>query len=72
MMNQTEQIRAHLEQGHSLTALQALQQFQCFRLSARILDLKSEGMKIDCEMVTTASGKRVARYSKACAFELTA
>lgn len=64
-MTQTDQIRAHLEQGHSLTSLQALQQFGCMRLAARVGELRDAGMQIDCEMVKTGTGKKVARYTKA-------
>lgn len=41
-MNQTAQIRKHLNSGRSLTAIQALNNFGCFRLAARIFDLRSE------------------------------
>lgn len=60
-------IRRHLEAGHSLTGLQALRQFSCFRLAARIDDLKNAGMLIESMPipVTNADGKtvRVAQYS---------
>ena len=58
---QNEMILHHLEQGHSITALEALNMFDCFRLSARINDLKSRGKKIDKTMIEV-NGKRVARY----------
>jgi len=47
-----------------LTALEALQRFGCFRLAARIADLKTEGMHIDTVMVADEdTGKVYARYS---------
>ena len=63
-MSQCEDIKAHLQAGYSLTALEALQRFGCFRLAARIADLKKEGMHIDAVMVVDEdTGKVYARYS---------
>ena len=63
-MSQCKDIKAHLQAGYSLTALEALQRFQCFRLAARIADLKKEGMHIDAVMVADEdTGKVYARYS---------
>jgi hypothetical protein len=63
-VSQCEDIKAHLQAGYSLTALEALQRFQCFRLAARIADLKKEGMHIDAVMVADEdTGKVYARYS---------
>ena len=38
--SQNEAIREYLEAGHSITPLEALNKFGCFRLGARIADLK--------------------------------
>jgi hypothetical protein len=46
MKTQNEQILSYLEKGKSLTALDALKQFGCFRLAARIADLKQMGKHI--------------------------
>jgi len=63
--SQTAQIRAHLEAGNRITALEALSLFGCLRLSGRIYDLThGEGLRIDSEMVER-NGKRVAEYSLA-------
>ena len=56
-------ILAHLQQGNTITAIEALNDFGCFRLSARILDLKNKGHKIISEMIKLPSDKRIARYS---------
>lgn len=48
---QTTKIREALERGETLTPLDALNRFGCFRLGARIYDLKKEGMTITKEMV---------------------
>lgn len=60
---QTAQILAHLKTGRSITPLDALEWFGCFRLGARIYDLKQEGHNIVKDMVETDSGKRVASYT---------
>ena len=61
-MNQNNEIRNHLKNGLTLTPLQALRQYGCLRLSARIYDLKCEGMSIITTMIKVGK-KRVARYS---------
>jgi hypothetical protein len=45
-----------------LTQLEALNQFGCFRLAARIADLRDKGLNVVTDMVTLENGKRVARY----------
>ena len=60
---QTAQILAHLKTGRSITPLDALDWFGCFRLGARIYDLKQDGHNIVKDMVETESGKRVASYT---------
>ena len=63
--NQNKRIRKYLETGKSLTALDALYQFSCFRLGARIHNLKSEGMNIESTLIEITSDgktKRIARY----------
>lgn len=60
---QTAQILARLKTGRSITPLEALHDFQCFRLGARIFDLKQDGHNIVSELVEVAPGKRVASYT---------
>lgn len=62
-MSQEAQILAHLRSGHTLTPLEALDMFGCFRLGARIGELREAGLDIKTEIVRTSTGKRVARYS---------
>jgi len=59
---QAGKILAYLQAGNRLTALEALQQFGCFRLAARIHELRNQGWQIAERMVETSSGKRVAEY----------
>ena len=61
---QTKLIQKHLEDGKSITPIDALQLFGCFRLSARIHDLKKEGMNIITRN-TRAGEKQFASYELA-------
>ena len=61
-MSQNKQILNYLLSGKKLTPLTALNKFGCFRLSARILDLRKEGHNIITENVTK-QGKTFAEYS---------
>ena len=60
-MNQTTQIQNHLEQGNTLTAIEALNLFGVFRLSARVKNLRDNGMNIITETVTK-DNKSYAKY----------
>jgi hypothetical protein len=60
--SQNALIKGWLLNGYSLTQMEALNQFGCFRLAARISDLRDEGLHIIRDMVTLENGKRVARY----------
>ena len=57
------QILTHLKR-RPITALQALDLFGCFRLAARISELREKGHDIDSKMVERG-GKRVAQYKLA-------
>lgn len=59
--SQNALIKGWLLNGHSLTTLDALTMFGCFRLSARISNLKDQGMNIITEMVEV-NDKRIAKY----------
>ena len=62
MESQNKQIRTHLKKGNSINAIQALEMFGCFRLAARIKDLKDRGMVIDKAMIANKEGKHYALY----------
>lgn len=62
MDTQTQKIRDWLARGRSLTALDALREFGCLRLAARINDLRREGLEIVTDMVEV-DGKKFARYT---------
>lgn len=59
--SQNALIKGWLLNGHSITTLDALNMFGCFRLSARIANLKEQGLPVVAEMVLI-NDKRVARY----------
>lgn len=64
---QNQKIYEYLKQGNSISAMKALNLFQCFRLSARILDIKKNFLQkneiIKREMVKLDNQKHVAKYS---------
>jgi hypothetical protein len=59
---QAQVILDHLLAGKPLTALDALNEFGCFRLAARVHELRKEGYDIEEVMVSTKAGKRHAQY----------
>lgn len=63
-MTQKQMILTHLRTQGGITPLEALQKYGCFRLGARIADLKGDGIGIKTEMVKE-DGKRFARYTLA-------
>lgn len=60
--SQNALIRQWLEQGHTITALEALELFGCLRLPSRIHDLKRRGVNITSQTIITSTGKRVSQY----------
>lgn len=60
-MTQTDQIIEHLKKA-PITPLEALNKYGCFRLSARIFDLKEQGFPTKREMVTQGK-KTFAKYT---------
>jgi hypothetical protein len=60
--SQNALIKGWLLNGYSITQLEALTQFGCFRLAARVADLRDKGLNVVTDMVTLENGKRVARY----------
>ena len=60
--SQTDRILEYMLEGNSITPLEALEKFKCFRLGARIADIKSKGYLVYSEFVTTDSQKKVKRY----------
>lgn len=61
-LSQNRLIKEYLQSGHSLTQMDALNLFGCFRLASRVYDLRNQGLDIKKETIELASGKRVTRY----------
>ena len=56
-MSQNEMIADFLKSGKSINPMIALKKFGCFRLSARIADLKGKGMDIKSSLVNDVNGE---------------
>lgn len=63
MQTQNKQILSHLKNGNSITSLEALKLFDCFRLSARIKDLRDMGFNILTERIRTNTNKTIGKYT---------
>lgn len=61
-MSQDAHILHALLQGERLTPLDALLRFGCFRLGARIFDLRQRGYDIQSRLKRVPGDKRVAEY----------
>ena len=66
IMNQNQQILNHLKEHGSITPMDALTLYGCFRLGARVYDLKTQGhdirCTIECHRNSNGQVKRYARY----------
>ena len=61
-MTQTDWILNQLKRG-PLTAVDALNGCGCFRLAARIKDLRDAGYQIETKTLELPNGKHIAQYS---------
>lgn len=59
--SQEKRILQYLQSGACLTALQALERFQCLRLASRIASLRKAGYNIE-NLWEEHGGKRYAKY----------
>ena len=62
MKSQCESILEHLNTYGSITPMEALNLYGCFRLGARVWELKARGHAIDSELIRLDNGKQVSRY----------
>ena len=62
MKSQNEKVLNHIRKHGSITPLQALSRYGCFRLAARISNLRDAGNRIKTVMVTK-NGKTFAKYT---------
>jgi len=61
-MSQNDQILRHLKRYKRITPMQALGNYGCYRLAARILNLREAGYRIETEHRRLPNGKRHAVY----------
>jgi hypothetical protein len=61
-MTQNEAILGRLKEGKSVTQMGALQAYGCFRLAARINELRKQGHLIKTLLVKAPNGRSYARY----------
>ena len=61
-MTQNQLILSHLKTNKGITAMEALNQYGCFRLAARINDLRNDGHDITTETIKTLTNKTVSQY----------
>jgi hypothetical protein len=59
---QKENVLNHLKSGKSITPLEALQEYGCFRLADRIFVLRQDGYNIITNNITE-NGKTFAEYT---------
>ena len=59
---QTQKILENLESGKTISPAEALVWAGCFRLAARIKDLRDAGYDIETDMKADENGRRYARY----------
>ena len=60
--SQCDMIADWLRKGYSITQMDALRLFGCFRLASRIHDLRERGMNILSCKIETNTGKKVCEY----------
>ncbi len=60
--SQTSRILAWMLAGNRITPLEALNRFGCFRLPARIADIKAAGHDVRSRFVSTKTEKKVKQY----------
>ena len=62
IQRQRDVILAHLRSGQPITSLEALRDYGCIRLAARIFEIREAGHNIVSQMVQVDNGKCVAEY----------
>ena len=63
-VTQKSKVRAHLQSGQSITPIDALERYGCFRLAAIIHTLKNDyGMNIKTELIKNKYGTKYGKYT---------
>lgn len=60
-MSQTQAILDHMKRGQPITPMDALRLYGCFRLAARVADLRESGHPIERQLIRK-DGKTYAEY----------
>lgn len=60
--SQRKQIKAWLLRGRTITQIEAIEMWKCYRLASRICELRKEGMAIRTDMIPLQDGSNFARY----------
>jgi|TARA_R110000772_G_C12965314_1_gene403927 hypothetical protein len=63
METQNAAVLTYLKSGNQITPLEALHKFGCFRLAARIYELRQEGHQIEKVSIDVGKRRLVASYS---------
>lgn len=61
-LSQERKILNYMLRGNHITGIEALDLFGCFRLPARIADIRKQGFTVNSQMITLKNGKRVKDY----------
>ena len=62
MISKKQMLRAALEAGRKVTGLSAMRDFNLYRLSSEIHQLRGEGMNIQTRMVDTGNSRHAEYY----------
>ncbi len=62
-MSQVTQIQKCLDKGWTITQMDAIRMFGCYRLAARVKDLRNKGYPVTTQIIQF-NGKKFAQYSK--------
>ena len=60
--SQERKILYYMLRGNHITGIEALELFGCFRLPARIADIRKRGFTVNSQSITLKNGKRVKDY----------
>ena len=63
-MSQADQILDYIERNGSITDMEAAEVFDCYRLGARIYDLRKRGVTIITEKCRSRNKRIYARYRR--------
>ena len=60
---QKQQVKEHLKDGNSITPIEELERFGCFRLASIICRLRDGGMSIKTSLTKNSHGHSFAKYT---------